>query len=85
MAKMKRITKLTKKTLTSSTIFLPTTNRKIQNKNINYDNKTWNNFCGKKNEQEEVRNVAFPRLNLLLMFVFEEVKKKMAKRINRQL
>ena len=41
-----------------------------------YDNQTWWNVCGKKNEQWEAKNVAFPLLKLLLMFNFEEVKKK---------
>ena len=41
-----------------------------------YDNQTWWNFCGKKNDQGEVKNLTFRWLNLLLMFILEEVKKK---------
>ena len=34
------------------------------------------------NEQGEVKNVSFPRLNFLLMFIFEEVKKKNGEEYN---
>ena len=73
MMKVKWITKSTKKTWTSSAILLQTTNRKTKNK-IRQSNLV--KLCGKKNKQGEVKYLTFQWLNLPLMFIFEEVKKK---------
>ena len=76
MTKVKRITKSTKKTHERVLQFYcrpqtgkcKTKNQKGQSNPIK--------LRGKKNEQEELKNLTFRRLNLLLMFTFEEVKKK---------
>ena len=69
----------------SSAILLQARNWRVQNKKQNKTIKPGKTFVQKKKKEQEVKNLTFRRLSLLPMLIFEEVKKKIAMRINPRL